>query len=107
MDAKDFSQTVIAQIRAGAVEGARGGLHAMMCWGYNTPQCGKDTEGIPFLRFKVTGHKHTGWVRISIFCDTYVISLAKTRGKDREFHEVVRDVYCEDLAQILDNLIET
>lgn len=107
MEPKSVALTIRDQIRFGAVKGARNGQHAMMCWAFSTPQFGK-VEELPGLIFKVNGRKHTGKVAVVLEPrDTYKIFLANSRGKDKAWREVRDDVYCEELAQILDNLIET
>ncbi len=97
--------TIRDQIRFGDVEGCQNGTHAMMCWGFQNPMCDTDADGLHSLIFKVNGLKHKGKVKVKLMGnDTYTIFTYKARQPD--WVEVMDNVYCEDLAQLLDNLIE-
>lgn len=102
MDANTVAVTIRDQIRFGSVRGCRNGTHAMMCWGFQTPTRMTDEDGLHSLIFKVNGLKYKGKVKVKLMGnDTYSIFLFNGNWRlERE------DVYCEELAQILDTIIE-
>lgn len=103
--ASDVAVTIRDQIRAGDVKGCQNGTHAMMCWGFKNPMCETDKDGLHSLIFSVNGFMHKGKVKVKLMGnDTYTILTYKARQKD--WVEVMDNVYCEDLAQILDDFIE-
>ena len=86
--------TILSQLKA------LGGIK-MMCWGAtNFAGCGKER----FLRFKVSGMKFKGYVKITLnYMDTYDISFIKKNGEVEKEQE---NVYFDEMVDVIDNYIE-
>lgn len=105
MDANTVAVTIRNQIMAGSVRGCKNGAHAMMCWGFKNPLRDTDDEQRHSLIFQVSGLTFKGKVKVRLdHNDTYSIHFYKYPWET--WKEQESDVYCEELAQILDNLIE-
>lgn len=74
----------------------------MWCWGANH----FEPFGEDALTFKVNGYKHKGYVVITLgFMDTYDIHLLDYDGY--QVGKTTNDVYCDQLTDIIDSLVET
>ena len=59
------------------------------------------------LQFKVSGYKHKGLVLINLaFNDTYTIECVKIRKGNVTICNVLKDVYADQLIQVLDSFVE-
>ena len=102
MDSKQIAQTILNQIktidpRALMAYGAK----QFVCFGNNN----KDVVG--GLQFTVNGLKHKGKVVIELTSrDEYRIRIGKIYKSEWREKKVVDGVFCEDLVNVLDQLIE-
>lgn len=64
-------------------------------------------NNMPALKFRVSGLNYSGYVIVSLNegSDTYEIYKMKVKTKETE--KVYDDVYCDQLGELLDKLIET
>ena len=76
------------------------GKQIVWSWGAHAWAGGED-----FLEFKVQGYKLNGFVRITLNgLDLYDITLKNLKG---EVVKEIKDVYNEDMVNIIDNEVET
>lgn len=75
-------------------------LSIVFSWGYNNPVALKNG-----IKFRVNGFKHQGWVYVLYDegADLFVIELYDT---DLNKSKSIRDVYAEDLVDIIDKEVE-
>jgi hypothetical protein len=87
----------------------------LMCWGVKNPLSFTSGQLIPGghqggLLFKVNGILFKGHIVITLEpSDTYSIRLGKfvkSTGKFTQMKETTTDVYCDNLNQVIDSLIE-
>jgi len=108
MDTKQISRTILDQIHVGRVSDCQNGRHAMMCWAarkfFTLPE--DATNGfLGGLQFSISGAKLRGKVRVWLHAsDTYTLHFINLRGK---IVETVSDVYCDELAEIIDRHVES
>ena len=70
-------------------------------WGFQKPTALKESG----LMFKVNGHHHKGWVLITLaWNDTYTLRFFSTQFN--EVKEKITDVYCDELQERVDIVIE-
>lgn len=106
MTPHEVAVTILSQIRVLPVKGCQNGTHAMMCWDFRNPMHGAQ-NGNPGLVFQVNGLSHKGKVFVTLnSSDLYDIHTYKTRSKDTEWTLARSNVFVEDLAQFLDDIIE-
>jgi hypothetical protein len=59
------------------------------------------------LHFKVRGYKHKGHIKIALaWNDTYTIKAMKVRKGEAKVCDSYDNVYCDQLIEILDTMIE-
>jgi hypothetical protein len=76
------------------------GKQIVWSWGAHSWTGGED-----FLEFQVQGFKLKGYVRITLNgLDLYDISF---KNSNREVIKEIKDVYAEDMVDIIDNEVET
>jgi hypothetical protein len=103
----ELANTIRSQIMAAEVKGCKNGIHAMMCWGFSQPRT-VEVEGNQGLCFSVNGIKFKGKIAVTLDLgsDTYQIWSFNPKGEYFGWTPKEERVYWEDLAQILDNIIE-
>jgi hypothetical protein len=78
----------------------------MMCWGYDNPVAFELNDN-PGVYFKVQGAKRRGKIAVVVTpADTYTILHFNPWAKVKDWVIQEENVYCEDLAEFLDILIE-
>jgi hypothetical protein len=97
---REIAEIILEQLRANQV-GRVSGKYAMFCWGvHNKAFHSRTTERRGGLSFRVQGRKFEGEVLIELaHNDTYRIKL--------NLETKASDVYFDQLAEIIDNLVET
>ena len=73
-------------------------------WGVSK-KCSTTYRDMPALALRVSGLVHKGWVFVCLneASDLYEIYFATVRGAEKR---AVKGIYCDELGQILDELIE-
>ena len=98
MNAKQVAGIILSQLKAG-------GPIIMMSWGCERFTCGTNEYQNHFLEFKVNGFLHKGQVRVTLEGnDTYTITLYK--GKDRKVVAENKGIYCDQLTDVVDGMVE-
>jgi len=96
---KSVAKTIFYQILAG------GSFYCVGSWGIEK-KCFLEVDHNAALLLKVNGFIHTGYVLIVLnSSDLYDIYLSKTMNLD-SFKLAIDDVYCDQLTEIIDSLIE-
>lgn len=80
-------------------------VRKFICWGATAFTIDKDERGeIYFLRFFVSGMKHTGHIYIVVNGnDTFRIYYTSNKGTIRHIHD---EIYVDMLNEVIDNKIE-
>ena len=74
-------------------------------WGYQNPTALKKDDITTGLMFKVNGNHHKGWVLITLsWNDTYTLRFFSNQFNEKK--EKITNVYCDELQEIIDNVIE-
>ena len=101
----EIAQTIHAQIRTMDPV-------ALMAWGakefaaLGEKPVGTRT-GLAGLRFKVNGMKHKGYVEVMLMpSDTYTVRIFSIRAGKVKEKGMADDVYAEDLAGLIDFMVE-
>jgi hypothetical protein len=59
------------------------------------------------VQFKVNGAKHKGTVVVNLMAnDTYTVTIGSVRKGEWKVKTITDDVYCDNLMEIIDGLIE-
>ena len=92
------SKVIYEQIKAGV------GISTVLSWGVSRIT-GTTYNGMDALALRVNGFYHKGWV---ITCynegtDTYEVYLLDKQNKVKH---VETDVYCDEVGQLIDSLVE-
>lgn len=111
--ALEIAQTIASQIRAGYGSDGKPGVQLMMCWAYRQPVAlpeFKSEAGDFFLgglQFRVSGFKHKGLVRVLLRGDDlYTVQIGINR-KGFQVKKELEGVYCDQLTEIIDGLVES
>lgn len=106
-----MSQTVAMQvaniIRSQLIRGS--GVFVVGSWGAKNMTALEETENRSgALQFRVNGAKFKGYVKIELmWTDTYTVTLFKVVKGAVVIKEVIEDVYCDNLVDIIDSRVET
>ena len=85
-----------------------GGKNIVWSWGARGYVCGVDNNDEAYLQFRVSGFLHKGLVRVTLNegKDLYTVQTLKVKGGIAIAIKTVTDVFCEDLTEIIDGLVE-
>lgn len=110
--ALEIANTILSQIRAGRGADNKPGVQLMMCWGFRQPvalpeMTIADDFYLGGVQFRVSGFKHKGLVRVLLRGDdTYTVQIGFNR-KGFRVKEELEMIYCDQLTEIVDGLVES
>lgn len=96
-----IAQTALQQIKAG--------VSTSVYWSWGVSKLGYTVyEQMPTLMLRVSGLLHKGWVYVSLNqgSDTYEVRLMKVDRTMKKGTEPHTDVYCDQIGELIDQLIE-
>ena len=85
-----------------------GGKNIVWSWGARGYVCGEDNNGEAYLQFRVSGFLHNGLVRVTYNegKDLYTVQTLKVSGGIAIPKKTHTGVFCEDLTELIDGLVE-